>query len=509
MDWEFLADQPLWEKLIKKGSLTYLFILLVAPVGYFIRVIASNTLSVEDIGLFYSISGLVTLISMYNDLWLTEALQYFLPKYRIEKRYNDYKTIVYLTLFVQVISGIIIAGLMRRGADWLSIHHFHSPIAKNILRLFCVYFIGINFLQVFSSIYISFQDVVANNISEVLKMRSTLVFTVFFRLTGSLTINSFSLWWISGLWIGLAASILVFIVKYQKTLKKWVLVRNKSLLKTQFHYAFRVFLWANIGVLFSQVDQQIVINFLGDKQAWYYANFWWIIAMFGMIVGPIFWLLFPIVNELIIKNEIKKLTLFQNHLYKYFSVFALTVSWLFIALGPRIASVMFGVKFVYSGILSMYIWPFLVFNTLSTINYFILAWLGKIKERVKVLWIALIINVTSNIILIYWLWLALKGALISVILWRIVLWRLSFRLINSHLKITFDWKFFTKNILITIGLSSAAYIIGYNILIMNDTMRYQNIAYLLVITIVYYCIIFSLNLWSVKMMINEIRWIKK
>ena len=509
MDWEFLADQPLWEKLIKKGSLTYLFILLIAPVGYFIRVIASNTLSVENVWLFYSIFGLVTLISMYNDLWLTEALQYFLPKYRIEKKFNNYKTIIYMTLFAQVISWIIIAWLMRISADRLAIHHFHSPVAKNILRLFCVYFIGINFLQVFSSIYISFQDVVANNISDLLQMRSTLIFTIVFWTTGTLTINSFSFWRISGLWIGLVASIIVFLVKYKKTLKKWILIRDVSLLKTQFHYAFRVFLWANIGMLFDQVDQQMVINLLWSKQAWFYANFWWMIAIFSMIVGPVFLLLFPIVNELIIKNEIKKLTYFQNYLYKYFSVFSITIGWLFVALGPQIASVMFGAKFIYSGILSMYIWPFLLFNTLYGINFFILAGLGKIKERVKVLWIALTINVISNLILIYWLWWALKGAVISLILWWITLWRLSFRLINIHLKITFDWKFLIRNVLLISLLSFFAYKVGNHIMVLNDIKRYQNIIYLLLIIITYYCVILSLNLWSVRMMINEIKKIKK
>jgi O-antigen/teichoic acid export membrane protein len=509
MDWELLADQPLSEKLIKKGSLTYLFIFLIAPVGYFIRVIVSNTLSVEDVWLFYSIFGFVTLISMYNDLWLTEALQYFLPKYWIEKKYDNYKTIIYLTLFVQVISWILIAGLIWRGADWLAINHFHSILAKNILRLFCFYFIGINFLQVLSSIYMAFQDVVANNISELSKMWSTLVFTIVFRLTGALTINSFSLWRMTGLGIWLIASIIIFVMKYKKTLQRWSLTRNKSLLKTQFHYAFWVFLWANIGILFNQVDQQMVVNFLWTKQAWYYANFWWIMAIFGMIVWPIFWLFFPIVNELIIKNETKKLMLFQNYLYKYFSIFALAVWWFFIALGPQIASIMFGVKFAYSGTLSVYVWPFLVFNALSLINYFILAGLWKIKERVRVLWIALLINILSNVLLVYVLWYWLTGAVISLIIWWIVLRRLSFRLVNNHLKITFDWMFFVKNTSIIAILSLIAYMAGNRVIVFENFMRYQNIAYLAIILLLYCCIMIAFNFGSIKLLMHEIKLTKR
>jgi len=508
-DAELLADQPLGEKLIKKGGWLYLFMFLTAPVGYFIRVIVSNTLSVEDVWLFYSILGLVTLVSMYNDLWLTEALQYFLPKYRINKQYNNYKTIIYLTLFAQIISGIVIAWLMWWWADWLAIHHFHSPFAKDILRFFCFYFIGINFLQVLSSIYLSFQDVIANNVAEGAKLYSTLIFTCIFWLTGTLTITNFAISRISGLVIWILISLVIFVFKYKKTLKLWSIIYDKSLIKKQFHYAFWVFLWANILTLFSQVDQQIVINFLGAKQAWYYANFRGMIAVFNFIVGPLLSILFPIVNELITKNELGKLKIFQNLLYKYFSILALSMGWLFVAFGPQIASVMFWVKFAYSGTLSMYIGPFLIFYTPFVINYLILAGLGKIKERVGVLWISLWINILSNIILIYWFGLGLLGAVISLILWWICLRWLSFRIVNHHIKIDFDRNFFGKNLLLISPLTILCRWLGTRVLVFENTMRYQNILYLLSFFVWYYALIGLLNWKNIRMLVNEIKNLRK
>ena len=83
--------------------------IITAPVGYLVKVIVSNTLSVEDVGIFYSVLGFVLLVSIYHDLGLTEALQYFLPKYRIEKKHDHYKTIIVLTLIAQVTLGIGIA----------------------------------------------------------------------------------------------------------------------------------------------------------------------------------------------------------------------------------------------------------------------------------------------------------------------------------------------------------------------------------------------------------------
>ena len=86
---------------------------------------------------------------------------------------------------------------MYFGATWLAIHQFHSLQAVNIIRILCIYFIGVNFLQVFASIYTSFQDIISTNIIDTARTYCTLAFTIFFRLTQSLTDQSQSITWIS------------------------------------------------------------------------------------------------------------------------------------------------------------------------------------------------------------------------------------------------------------------------------------------------------------------------
>jgi energy-converting hydrogenase Eha subunit C len=63
-----LSSNTIANKLVKQSSIAYIFMLLVAPIGYIIRVVASNSLSVEEIGIFYSVVGLIMLLSAYNDL---------------------------------------------------------------------------------------------------------------------------------------------------------------------------------------------------------------------------------------------------------------------------------------------------------------------------------------------------------------------------------------------------------------------------------------------------------
>ena len=114
-----LQDQPLGHKLMKKWFWLYFFMLLTAPVWYIIKAIISNTLSVEDVGLFYSVLWLILLLSNYNDLWLTEALQYYLPTYRIQKAYNKYKTILYITISIQVVVWTILAAYINTNSIYV------------------------------------------------------------------------------------------------------------------------------------------------------------------------------------------------------------------------------------------------------------------------------------------------------------------------------------------------------------------------------------------------------
>ena len=105
---------------------------------------------------------------------MTEALQYYLPKYWIHKEYNNYKTILYITIFAQIITGVAIALLLYFGADWLALNHFHSPAAAGVLRTLCRFFLGFNFIQVASSVYVAFQDTLASSLVEFVRLYTVL-----------------------------------------------------------------------------------------------------------------------------------------------------------------------------------------------------------------------------------------------------------------------------------------------------------------------------------------------
>lgn len=87
--------------------------------------------------------------------------------------------------------------------------------------------------------------------------------------------------------------------------------------------------------------------------------------------------------------------------YKYFAVLGIATSMFMFVFGPAIASILFGEKFLMSGVILQYSALFIVCNFLLQINFQILAGVGRIHERVKILLVGLIFNVILNIVLIH------------------------------------------------------------------------------------------------------------
>lgn len=91
------------KKILKNGFWIYLFSYLGAPLGYLTRMLISRDTSVEELGFLYSLIGFIGLLSAYNGLGLTEALKYFIPKYLAEKKIDEIKTALILSLISQLV----------------------------------------------------------------------------------------------------------------------------------------------------------------------------------------------------------------------------------------------------------------------------------------------------------------------------------------------------------------------------------------------------------------------
>jgi len=502
MDWELLQDQPLWEKLIKKWFWLYFFSFLIAPAWYIVKIIVSNSVSVSDVWVLYSILWLIAFLNVYNDLWLTESLQYFLPRYWLKKQYDYIKTSIYLSLFAQIFTAIIIALILWVWAPWLAEHYFQSPSAVVVLKYFCFYFLGINFFQILQSVFVAFQNTFSFQFVDFVRMRSVVIFTLLFFLTGRQTIEWYSLNLILWLAVGIIVASVIFYRNYKKSLLRGKIVYDKTMLKEYINYALWCFIGINVWTLFGQIIQQLIIVVLWPEQAGYYTNFLSLFNISTILIWPIMGLIFPMVSELVTKKDTKKLSLLYKFFYTYFSVFTLFLAVFFVVLGPEFALVFFGKKFLFSGQLFSLWGIFTIFTIFVSFNFAVLSGMWKIKERVKHLLISSIFVTIMSLIWLYTIWI--YWAIFTFWFSYILLFLMSFRLIYRNIKFNVDWKFIIKNIIIALILSVLIWFVKSKLFVFDDMMRYSNLWKLIGLGFGFFLVFIVFNLSRFMALKNEI-----
>lgn len=494
------------EKFLRKGFWLYLFSFIIAPIWYIIKIILSWDLSVEEVGILYWIISLITLLWAYNDLWMTESLSHFIPKFVTEKRYDKVKSILFYAFISQLISSIIIASIFYFWASFISESYFKTDQAIQILKIFAFFFIGINIFQVLNTFFLSTQNTFLNKITEFIRMIFIMISVLSLYFLDLWTLANYSYSWLIWLYIWVIITISIFYLKYYRTyFKNEKIIKDLKFIKTIFNYAIFVLLWASAWTILWQVDMQMIIYILWTKEAGYYTNYLSIVGIPFMIIWPIFALLFPIFSQMHSKWEIKKIKLVKSIFQKNFLAIGISFNILFFVFAEVIAYILFGEKFIESGTILKYSILLLVFNFLLQINFNILAGIWKIKERAKIIFTALFINIVTNIIFIKIIWV--YWAALATWLWWIIIWILSEIVLWKKYKVRFDFKYILKNTFILSFLW--IFLNFYALDLFNDIWRVKWFFLLAFISIIYYLFFIIININDFKFFINEIKKLKR
>ena len=337
-------------------------------------------------------------------------------------------------------------------------------------------------------------------------MRSVVWFSFFCFLTNRGTIEWYSLnrlLWL-GVWILIAG--FIYYKNYHHSLMQGKFEWNRPMLKEYRKYALWSFIWLNISGIFWQIIQQLVLYFLGDESAGYFANFQSLFNIGFVLIWPIMSLIFPIVAEVMEKKDEKKLNLLISFFYSYFSVFTLSFSALLIALGPEIATVLFWEKFRLSWEISIWGTGFLIFNILSNFNFAILGWIWAVRQRVYILVGTLALTILISNLAIY-----LFGLLWAVVWFWVgyfFAWGLSLIYLKKKIYFQPDWKFIWSNILI-ISILTLCIQNSKHLVFVIENNRRNNLLYLITIWIWFFLLIFLWNIKKYSLLKQEIRNLKK
>jgi len=415
---------------------------------------------VEEIWILYWILWLLSIVSSYNDLWMTESLNHFLPKCFIEKKYAEAKSYLTYAFLTQLISGIIIAVLFFCFSEFIAINYFKSVMAIETLKIFSFYFLWYNFFQVLVTFFISTQNTFFTKITDFFRIWSIALLTSLLFFLNSWSLLNYSISRVAWLYISVLVAIFIFYKFYYKEYFSWIAVLwEKKLYKKISNYAIIVFLSASWWTILWQIDLQMVLFFLWAKNAWFYTNYLSISALFWLIIWPIYWLLFPVFSELHTKKEYGRIKQLRNILTNNFILVTIVYSTFFFIFSEPISYVLFWSKFLVSWAILKYSILFMVFNLLMSFNFTLMSWIAMIKERLRIITFIVLFNILSNYILIKIIWA--YWAALATWIWWLLMWLWSEFYIHKQFPIDLELKHILLNIawFLLIGIISFTYLL--------------------------------------------------
>lgn len=498
--------KSLSEKFIKKWFWLYLFSFIIAPLWYIVKIIVSNQLTVEEVWIVYWVMSLITLISSFNDLWLTESLNYFLPKFIATKDYSKTKSVLVYSLISQLITSILIWAFLIWWNDFIASNYFHHKEASSILFIFAFFFFWSNLFSIAYTFFQAVQNTLYQKLIELSRMWFTLFFTVAVWIFDIWNLQNFALSWVLWLYVWMIFALIFFIKKYYNPyLKSETIIWSKDLFKTLFSYAVMILLASQASTILSQIDMQMIIYMLGMTDAGYYTNYLSIISIPFMIIWPIFAFLFPVFSHMHGNKEHDKIITVKQIFSKYFIVIAIISNTLFFVFWPQISYILFWEKFLYSWIILQYSVFFLVFNYLLQLNFNILGGTWRVKERVKIISWAIVINMVTNYFLIKWIWVA--WASLATGLGWLFIYAYSEKLLFKEYPIKYDLFFTVKNIILALILGVLTWF--FIIPLFHSFDRLIAFYYLVLYSIIYMIFFLILNKSEFSLFMWEIKKIRK
>ena len=435
------------EKFLKKWFWLLGLSFLIWPIGYLVKITISSELSVEEVWILYWIISLITILIGYNDFWITESLKFFVPRYYEEKRFDKIKTILALWFLTQLSSSIILTIIFYFWADFIGNHYFHNAKAIESIKIFSFFFVWINIFQLLNTFFLAVQNTFLYRFSELVRIGVVLLWTALIFFTDSWSLINYTYSRIFWLYFGIIFTIWIFITKYYfKYLKGSKIIKDKKFIKEVLWYAILVLVGSQAWTILSQIDMQMIIYMLWVKDAWYYTNYLSLIWIFFIFIWPLFTFLLPVFSELSAKKQIDTLKSLKSELSHIFLFFGISYATFCFIFWSNIAYILFWEKFIFSWEILKYSMPFLAFNFILQVNFNLLAWLWKVKERIKVLSYWILLNCILNFFLIQIMWVS--GAALATGFWWLYIVYATEKILWKEFQFQIDLYLLAKNICI-------------------------------------------------------------
>lgn len=393
------SHKSLSQRILRGSSIIFVFSIITAPLGYFIRILYSQTLSIEMFGLFYAVFAFINFFTLYNDLGFGSSLAYYTPKFIRKSDYADVWNSYKYSQIITILSSLLIAIILFTSADWLSANYFKIAAAKNLIYILIIFFLTNGFITITSSFFVGLQKEIYYSSKELIRLFFTFLFSIIFWFYDSSNIIFYATSWSLA---HILTAIIFYYLLYKKnfhlvTPLKW----NRELFNKLLKYAIPSILVTSVYSLITSTDIFFLTIFRGLREVGVYNVILPLASIPMVLLIPLSNFFLPLTSDLM-EDEKDKVSKIVEALLIYIPFFVFYFAMFIIIFPQASVSFLFGSK-----------WASLVGNTLpilamgvifTNLSYYlsiITLGMGFIKERLRISIILAIVNLILSCILIY------------------------------------------------------------------------------------------------------------
>ncbi len=414
----------------KKNNLfvLYLLTMLGGLLGYLVRILFARELTVSEYGLFYAVYALVFFFAPFRDLGLTESMLFYVNKYLVKNDKKRIKEVVLISLIPQLILGVALGVIFILSSHFLAVHYFKDIIAQRIIIIFAILFSFQTLLPTISYLFDALHEFTTEKVLNVSLM--TLVFVFSLILFQELPKNLVPpLSYLFGYVVTIIIAYFILFKRHSFFIKEKAVI-EKALIKKMFNYALPILFSTGAGIILGYSDMILLTYLKGVKFVGLYNIALPCLNAIVLLLIPLSHVLFPIISRSYHSKNHKRIKSILKIIYDNILIFTLPLGLMFFAFAPLIIKILFGAKYVAASNALRIFSLFFIFMAVRSINFSIIAGIGKPKERSIILYYGAGFNVIMDLLLIPKF--GISGAAFATGLGYLLMAYLTFRLINKH-----------------------------------------------------------------------------
>ncbi len=385
------------KKVFQGVSIVFLCNVLAAGVAYLTRIVLARTLSPAEYGLFSAVLTFTIFFLFFRDLGMGDALVRFIPQFQVQKKFDQIKTVLTGVFLVQLVTSLILAVLFILFADVLASDYFKDAQAKPLLLIFVVYIMTSIFFTNLKSIFQGFQRMTFYPLVELTKNSIILLLTLILLRFG-LGVRAPALAYA-------LSSLILVVIFVPVALRTFSFYRYRI---TNLLAQTRALFFFGLPMIFTDIGGKL-IGYTDTLMLTYYASLSEVgiynvvlptalmVVFLGKSAGSV---VYPLVSELWAKKDLRRLTAGLVLWYKYAFVLLIPVVGILFLFSGVFLSLFFGPAYATGAMALQILLAGTIFYLVASLNSHTLTAIGQAKRVTVIIFLAAVINVLLNVLLI-------------------------------------------------------------------------------------------------------------